>query len=70
MHTFFREMRQSPVLKPIRDPLATDGLLADAGYHLGYVDEGPLGTTEGHGEGAVGTVQFLLARLASRLSDH
>ena len=54
-------MREGPVLKPIRDPLATDSLLAHTGYHLGYVDEGSLGAAEGHGEGAVGAVQFFLA---------
>ena len=70
MHTFLREVRQGPVLKPIRDSLATNGLLANAGYHLGYVDEGSFGATQGHGEGTVGAVQFLLTRLASRLSDH
>ena len=63
------EVGQGPVLEPVGYPLAVDGLLADAGDHLGDVDEGPLGSGEGHDEGGVGLVQGRLGSLARRLTD-
>ena len=63
-------MGQGTVFESVRDSLPTDGLLANTGYHLGDVDEGALGATEGHCQGAVGRMELLFASFASCFSNH
>ena len=67
--TFPGEMRQGPILEPIRDSLPADGLLTHAGYHLRDVDERTLWAAESHDEGAVGAMELFLARFPRRLTD-
>jgi len=67
------EVRQRPVEEAVRDALALDVLLADAGDHLRDVDEGPLRAGGDHVLDVVGLLERLLrrgARLVARLVEH
>ena len=62
-------MGQCSVFEPVGNPLAVDGLLADASNHLRYVDEGAFGATQGHDQGRIGLVQGRLGGFARRLTN-
>lgn len=63
-----REMRQRPILKPIRHTMPRDNLLPHARHHLAHIDHAALRATGGHDERRVEPRELLHAGVADRVA--